>query len=137
MNKWRIFRVAIIACVVIGLLSACFNGESKANDWGSFTADQTYSYDEKYYASQSLVEGEETQMVKVAVCLTDTDEVIATFEPARASDFWGVCWEKDTYNIWAQSGDIGTLCYAYQDDETWVLDERAERPSYIISKYDQ
>lgn len=136
MNKWRIFRVAIIACVVIGLLSACFNGESKANDWGSFTADQTYSYGEKYYASQSLVEGEETQMVKVTVCLTDTDEAVAEFEPARARDFWGICWEEDTYNIWIQSGDTGTLCYAHHDG-VWTLDESAERPSYVISKYDQ
>lgn len=138
MNKWRIFAMAILVCVGVGCLSACSGGgENNTNDWGSFTADKTYSYDEKYYASQSVVEGAEARMIRVAVCLTDTDEVVAEFEPARARDFWGVCWEKDTYNIWAQSGDIGTLCYAYQDDETWVLDERAERPSYIISKYDQ
>lgn len=136
MNKRQIFGVAIIACVVIAMLSACSNGESNTNDWGSFTADKTYSYDEKYYACQSVVEGEEAKMVKVTICRADTDEVVAEFEPARASDFWGVCWEEDTYNIWAQSGDIGTLCYAYQD-ETWALNEKAARPAYIISKYDQ
>lgn len=116
MNKRWIFAAVAIACATIGLLSACSNGESKANDWGSFTADKTYSYDEKYYASQSVVEGKEARMVKVAVCRTNTDEVVAEFEPARASDFWGVCWEKDTYNIWVQSGDIGTLCYVYQNE---------------------
>lgn len=136
MSKCRILIVVSFVCVAIGLLSACSGGEGNINDWGSFTADKTYSYDEKYYANQGVVEGEDAKMVKVTICLADTDEVIAAFEPARARDFWGICWEEDTYNIWAQSADIGILCYAYHNG-AWTLDEGAERPSYMISKYDQ
>lgn len=135
MSKCRILILAILACVAIGLLPACSGGKDNPDDWGSFTADKTYSYDEKYYASQSVVEDERAGMVKVSVCLADTDEVIAAFEPARARDFWGICWEEDSYNIWVRSGDIGTLCYAYSNG-AWTLDEDAERPAYMISTYD-
>lgn len=136
MSKCRTLIMAILACVAIGLLPACSGGGGNTDkNWGSFTADKTYSYDEKYYANQSVVEGEEARMVKVSVCLADTDETVAEFEPARVRDFWGICWEEDTYNIWARSADIGILCYAYHDG-AWTLDEGAERPSYIISKYD-
>lgn len=58
-----------------------------------------------------------------------------SFQPARASDFWGICWEHDTYNIWIQSGDIGVLCYSYEDGK-WELDTSAARPDYVVSKYD-
>lgn len=137
MRKCWTFKLVFFTCVVISILAACSGaGDRGGENWGSFTADKAYSYDGKYYATQSVVESEETQMVKVTVCLTDTDEVISEFEPARARDFWGICWEEDTYNIWIQSGDTGTLCYAHHDG-VWTLDESAERPSYVISKYDQ
>ena len=137
MNKHRMFAMVALGCAMIGLLSACSDVVSETDEnWGSFTADKAYSYDEKYYATQSVDEDQEIRMIKVTVYLTDDDEVVAEFEPARASDFWGVCWEKDTYNIWVQSGDIGTLCYAYHDG-AWTLDGSVERPAYIISKYDQ
>lgn len=137
MKKCRVFAIMILACAIVGLLSACSDvtGDT-AESWGSFTADKTYSYDEKYYATQSVDETQEPQMMKVTVCLADDDKAVAEFEPARARDFWGICWEKDTYNIWVQSGDIGTLCYAYHDG-VWTLDGSVERPAYIISKYDQ
>ena len=121
------------------LLSACSRAADETPaDWGSFTPDKTYSYDEKYYALQTVVEDDpeaSARYIKVTVYLSDTDEAVAEFNPARARDFWGICWESDTYNIWTQSADIGIFCYAYQDGE-WVRDEDAERPSDIISKYD-
>lgn len=64
------------------------------------------------------------------------DEAVFSFTPARASDFWGICWETDTYNIWIQSGDIGVICYAYADGN-WEVDPTAIRPDSIVSKYDK
>ena len=55
-SKCRILILAILACIAIGLLPACSGGKDNPDDWGSFTADRTYSYDEKYYASQSVKE---------------------------------------------------------------------------------
>ena len=109
--------------------------KSKAKQWGSFTADKTYSYDESFYAVQSVVEKEDTSYIVIDVYKTENDEKIYSFSPARASDFWGICWEESTYNIWIQSADVGVLCYEYQDG-CWDLNENAVRPKEIISKYD-
>lgn len=67
---------------------------------------------------------------------TETDQLVSSFYPARARDFWGICWENDSYNIWTQSGDIGVYCYKYEEMQ-WKRDESAQRPDYIISKYDK
>lgn len=103
--------------------------------WGSFTAEKTYSYDKTFYAVQSVDEKEDVSYIVVDIYKTGNDEKIYSFSPARARDFWGICWEETTYNIWIQSADIGVLCYEYQDD-CWNLNENAIRPEEIISKYD-
>lgn len=104
---------------------------------GSFTLDKAYSYDEKYYAIQ---ESEDTdasfKYIKVSIYESETNSLIFSFYPARALDFWGICWENDTYNIWTQSADIGIYCYKYEDEQ-WEIDYSAQRPEYIISKYDK
>ena len=106
--------------------------EETEEKWGSFTAKIAYSYDNQYYAVQSV----HNHWITVSVYSSETDELIGDFEPARSWDFWGICWESNTYNIWIQSGDIGTYCYVYRDGE-WVLDRNAERPEDIVSKYDK
>ena len=129
--------VGLFMCILL-LLSGCTN-EHSAESWGSFTPDKTYSYDEKYYAVQKVeddIYGNGVKYIKVNVYETETDDLVDCFYPARAWDFWGICWENDTYNIWTQSADIGIYCYKCEDMK-WVRDESAERPEYIISKYDK
>lgn len=111
-------------------------GQVDRDQWGSFTAEKTYSYDGKFYALQTVGESNGTRFITVTVYDSDTDSAAGEFCPARARDFWGICWENDTYNIWTQSADIGIYCYRY-DGEGWVRDESAVRPSYIVSKYDE
>ncbi len=127
--------VILVLAAMVSLCACSSDPDNDGENWGSFTPDKTYSYDEKYYALQSVVEGEEARMIRVSVYLADADQLVAEFEPARAWDFWGICWERDTYHIWTQSSDIGIRCYAYQDG-VWALDEDSDRPSYIRSRYD-
>ena len=104
---------------------------SRQRFYGSFTADKTYSFDRKYYAVQNI----ENQMVRVDVHQTLSGSRVCSFVPARAVDFWGICWERDNYNIWIQSADVGTFCYGFRE-EIWDRDESRNLPAYIISRYD-
>ena len=124
-----------LALVYALLLVSCGNSYNKERQWGSFTAEKTYSYDEVFYAVQSVDKKEDVTNIVVDVYLTENDEKIFSFSPARASDFWGICWENNNYNIWIQSADIGVLCYEFKDSE-WILNENVTRPEYIVSKYD-
>lgn len=127
-------KLVYICCIFLFILSGCGN-TIQAENWGSFTAEKAYSYDKEFYAIQSTEEKDGVEAVAVSVCLAESDELVFSFTPARASDFWGVCWEKDTYNLWIQSGDIGIICYRYEDGQ-WYADQTAVRPDYIESKYD-
>lgn len=130
-------KTAFLFLCILFLLSGCAN-ETTSESWGSFTAAQTYSYDEKYYAVQEVEDrfGDGLKYIKVCIYETETDTLVSCFYPARAWDFWGICWENDTYNIWTQSADVGIYCYKYEEMQ-WQKDESAQRPEYIISKYDK
>ena len=124
------------------LLVPTGDGEQRnsAAFYGSFTAEKTYSYDGQYYALQTVENNQKAGTlgageIKVTVYLAGTDEPISSFVPARALDFWGICWEKDSYVIWTQSADIGIYGYEYRDGQ-WVLDEGLTQPEYIISRWD-
>lgn len=138
-NRKTTIFLAICMCSLL-LLSGCADRSSEAENtgelWGSFTAEKTYSYDEKYYAVQEAEYSEGVHIIKVCIYETGTDQPVSFFYPARAGDFWGICWENDSYNIWTQSADIGVYCYKYEDMQ-WKRDESAQRPEYIISKYDK
>ncbi len=127
----RIISVLLFVCL---FFVGCENQNYNEN-WGSFTAEKTYSYDQKYYAIQNEKEIDGISFIDVVIC-NEKNESVYTFTPARASDFWGICWENDNYNIWIQSADIGVICYSY-DNEIWTENNTAIRPDYIISKYDQ
>ena len=107
-------------------------------EYGSFSPDITYSYDEKYRAVQTLVKpkGAKVDFIEVRIYENESGEEAAAFLTERAFDFWGVCWENDSYNLWIQSGDIGTYCMEYEDG-TWVRpeDSRLELPEGIINRF--
>ena len=105
--------------------------------WGSFTSELTFSFDRKYYAAQNWEPStrNHTGMVTVTICETMTGKELTSFTPARTFDFWGVCWEKDSYNLWTQSADTGTVGYKYHDG-SWTRSDTLKRPVYIISRWD-
>ncbi|MBQ6846661.1 MAG: hypothetical protein IJO61_05970 [Oscillospiraceae bacterium] len=125
----------------IFFLTSCKSNSGKKEDiskneyWGSFTAEKTYSFDNAFYALQTTVKREDASYIVVDIYRSENDEKIYSFSPARASDFWGICWENETYNIWIQSSDIGIYCYEYRKN-SWILNKSAVRPKEIISKYD-
>lgn len=129
------YRVSETENTVEGRTNEASETEDALELWGSFTADKIYSYDEKYFAIQEVEYINDVNYIKVCIYETETDELVSYFYSARSRDFWGICWENDSYNIWTQSGDIGTYCYKYEDMQ-WKRDESAQRPEYIISKYD-
>lgn len=130
-------RSLIAFILVLMLLPSCTAqpSEPAASQWGSFTDGVTYSYDEKYYAVQDVILEDDIRWVRVCIYNASDDTLVDSFVPARAWDFWGICWEKNTYNIWTQSADIGIYCYAYEGGK-WTLDEYAVQPKYIISKWE-
>lgn len=140
-------KIALLSlCIILLLLGLLFIIQKLAASrlkttepefMGSFTSEKTYSYDGKYYATQNAEDIiENTHYINVSIYETETDTLVFSFHPARAWDFWGICWENDTYNIWTQSADIGIYCYKFENEQ-WERDESAIRPEYIISKYDK
>lgn len=137
MKKSRYLYLLLILLAIS--LSGCATAppeRPEEQDWGSFTPDQCYSHDGVYYALQTVEAFQGMgSWVKVSIYRTDSGQPVYSFIPDRAWDFWGICWESDSYNIWTQSGDTGLRCYRY-DAGQWIEDPNAVRPRDIRSKYD-
>ena len=108
-------------------------------DYGSFSPDRTTSYDGAYYALQTLEKldvANNFSCIRVTVYDAETDAVVDSFLTERAWDFWGICWEPASYNIWIQSADVGTYCMRY-DDGAWVRDDdySYQMPEEMIDRY--
>lgn len=144
LTKKKIVLIVIAAVIVVVLCGICvilipsFGGTpSYSEEYCSFTPEDTYSYDGKLVAHQKVEKGADVSSIIVEIKDSQTGELVGSFSPARAWDFWGICWENDSYNIWTQSGDVGVYCWRYQDG-VWKCDfSHPERPEYIISKYDK
>ena len=142
MKKVIMLAFALMLCAA---LSACslldFRGKWPPDNWNpkeysSFSPETTYSFDGKYYAVQRAVrpEGAEVDCIELTIYEADTDAEIAVYVLERAWDFWGICWEKDSYNIWIQSADVGTYCMKYENCG-WKKDYYAVMPEGIIDIY--
>ena len=138
-------RHILIFVVSLAALFALYHGSIairslKPDDpaqYGSFTSKTTTSSDSRYTARQKVVRplGYEVEMVRVDVYDNNTGEMADSFITDRAFDFWGICWEEGSYNIWIQSGDIGVYCFE-EIDGKWIKNFDMERPEGIISRYD-
>ena len=101
------------------------------DNYGSFTTETAFSYDRKYYA-QAKKSGDN---IIVYVHTVGDNKIAGVFFPCRKVDFWGICWANDSYDLWVQSSDIGTVCYSRSDDGNWELNEGAVKPDYIIGRH--
>ena len=100
-------------------------------DFGSFSPDTTYSFDGKYSAVQTIAptDGSDAAYIQVTIYDSETNAILDSFPAERLLDFWGVCWEPDSYNLWIQSGDVGTYCMRY-DNGVWSRDVDYTRTVY-------
>ena len=96
--------------------------------YGSFTMFTTYSYDRKYY-SEVIKSGDDYML---SIGTGDDYMPIYATGAGPQSDFRGMCWENDNYNLWIQTVD-GVICYS-MEDEVWTVNEDAVKPDYIIEK---
>lgn len=126
--------ICICACTLI-MLTGCNLPEQgdwppkgwKQSDYGSFSPDITTSYDGKYFAVQTLdkPEGYGQNYIRVTIYDSENKSIAESFLTERAFDFWGICWEPDSYNIWIQSSDVGTYCMCFEDGH-WSRDVYGE-----------
>lgn len=126
----------LICCLILPGLTGCTSTQTtQSESWGSFTNAPVISFDGLYRAEHTAVkqEGSDGFVIQVNVYNNSTNELLDSFIPARAMDFWGICWEEGTHRIWTQSADVGIHCYELQNGH-WVLHEDVERPNTIIPK---
>ena len=83
------------------------------------------SYDGKYSIDLTV----EDKMVSITI-MSGSDEVFV-IPAGKESEFRGVCWDKNSYDLWLQYKDGDLICY-HMADETWEVDTGAEKPDYII-----
>ena len=126
----RILKSVIVMLLLLCLLSACSTSKNEESiNTGSFSLDSVSSFDGKYTANI------ETNGIMISIHISENGTDIFSFDPVRKMDFGGICWERDTYNLWIQSGDVGVICYQYEEG-VWRFNSDAVRPEYIESKYD-
>ena len=129
---WTVL-LAVILCAG-AVLPVCLVAEQEVFI-GSFSTDKTYSGDLLFYALQTAEQVESYREIVVTVYETASDTPVFSFRPGRASDHWGICWERDSYDIWVQSADTGTCCWEYLDGE-WKRNDGRVCPEYIVSRWD-
>lgn len=133
----KILGVLTCCLILLGLTDGSSPQPSEPEFWGSFTNGPVFSSDGLYRAEHAAMklDGNDVSVIQVNVYDNNTNELLDSFIPARAWDFWGVCWEEGTHRIWIQSADIGIHCYELQNG-SWLLNDSIERPDSIVSKWD-
>ena len=125
-------KIIAILLLVVVLFTGC-GGPQVVEDYGSFTMDKTFGYNDEYYAKVNRFNNDEGVLVTVVdIHLASNDVIKDSIIIDTEDEFWGFCWEKDSYNIWIQTSK-GISCYQKGDFE-WKLDESAVKPDYIVEK---
>lgn len=125
-------KIIALLLLVVVLFTGC-GGPQVVEDYGSFTMDKAFSYNDEYYAEITRFKNDEGVNVTVVDIFQASDDIIKhSIVIDTTSEFWGFCWEKDSYNIWIQTSK-GISCYQ-KGDFQWELDENAVKPDYIIEK---
>jgi hypothetical protein len=123
--------IALLLLIIV-LFSGC-GAPAVQEDYGSFTLSKTYCYNEEYYAKTTSFKNDDgAQMTVVDIYLATNDVIKCSIVTDAESEFWGFCWEKDSYNIWIQTSK-GISCYKKGNYE-WTIDETAQKPDYIVEK---
>ena len=106
-------------------------------EFGSFTYLPSQSSDGRYEAVQSIEkrESDPVDMVYVYIRDVQSEETVDVFRAGRMLDFWGICWDRDSHDIWLQSGDVGIFAMCCSDGK-WVEDNAVQRPGWLVSRWE-
>jgi hypothetical protein len=126
MKKFICFTLVL----VMGVLFCSCGSTEESVDYGSFTMEKSYSYNEDYYAKVNRFELDGVPTVAVDICKSYNNQIFPTIIRFPEEDFQGFCWENDTCNLWIQVKDKGVICYTYENT-VWVIDKDAVLPDYI------
>ena len=83
------------------------------------------SYDGKYSVSLT------TEDKDVSIAVSSGSDEVFVFSAGSESEFRGICWDKDSYDLWLQYQDGVLVCYSMNDGE-WELNSGAQKPDYIV-----
>ena len=101
--------------------------------YGSFNVEEAKSYDNRFTAKCLIGSG----MVTVQIIDNEKDSIVSSFKPCGKGDFYGVCWENDSYNIWVQAEGARFICYSMKDSRwDWEIKEKARKPDYIKGRHE-
>lgn len=101
--------------------------------YGSFNVEEAMSYDKKFTAKVLIGSG----MVTVQIIDNETDSIVSSFKPCGKGEFYGICWENDSYNLWVQTDTSLVICYSMKESKwDWQINENARKPDYIKGRYD-
>ena len=101
--------------------------------YGSFNVEEAKSYDGKFTAKVLIGSG----MVTVQITDNETDSIVSSFKPCGKGQFYGICWENDSYRLWVQTDTSRFICYSMKESRwDWQIDEGARKPEYIKGRYD-
>ena len=110
----------IILWIVINMHLYLFNPEKIEKE----TIKSYKSFDESYTLQLLIEEDIQTHMYYDNMIIIENitgKKVFSIKNEYRDFDFQWVVWEKENYNFWIKSGDLGTFCYEFQGDEkTWI-----------------
>lgn len=125
-------KILILTMIVLLMITGC-NSKNTASDEVQitkeqaemFTTDMTASFDSKYFAIMGAsVEDDKT--LAVVNIFSEMGDSVYSFTAGNIDNFFGVCWEKDTYNLWILTSDNDAVCYKYADNK-WVLDNNESK----------
>lgn len=126
-------KIFIVLTFVMLIFTGCDKSSDETNTRDdvsiSFTAEMTSSYDKEYFAVQGLEESDGEYYVYANIFTSD-GSLCDSFVAGKLDGFYGLCWEKDSYNIWAQTSDGSAVCFKY-DGTSWQYDKDAKLPNYI------
>lgn len=122
-------KLIYLAAVLIFILTSCKTAKTKISvteeQLAKFTANTSATFDSKYFAIVGVNTNENGSTAVINIFSAEGSSVYS-FDTVSVDCFLGICWEKDTYNIWVLTSDNGPMCYTHENGE-WALDETQTR----------
>lgn len=152
MKKILVQKKIIFVVATVFILSVAFLNPSKSYEqkidakktterheyylqwYENFSRDQTYQVDVRYpYCFEELPAGRDFSIADNTISLVVTspltkDEFLLDWaeQHYQESSFKWIVWEKNSYNFWVMSGDVGSFRYTFRPElNKWKIEKDA------------